>query len=41
MVVEHPEWMQIVTANRARTGMTPEREAALLAAWADQPPAAR
>jgi 2'-hydroxyisoflavone reductase len=38
---EHPEWMQIVTANRARTGMTPEREAALLAAWADQPPADR
>jgi nucleoside-diphosphate-sugar epimerase len=38
---EHPEWTQIVTANRSRTGMEPEREAALLAAWADQPPAAR
>jgi 2'-hydroxyisoflavone reductase len=38
---EHPDWAQIVTANRARTGMTAEREAALHAAWADQPPAAR
>ena len=35
-----PDWTQVVTANRSRVGMDPEREAALLAAWADQPPAA-
>jgi 2'-hydroxyisoflavone reductase len=40
-LTEHPDWTQLVTANRARTGMQPEREAALHAAWADQPPAAR
>ena len=38
---DHPEWTQAVNANRSRVGMEPEREAALLAAWADQPPAAR
>jgi nucleoside-diphosphate-sugar epimerase len=37
---EHPGWEQTVRANRSRVGMAPEREAALLAAWADQPPAA-
>jgi 2'-hydroxyisoflavone reductase len=37
---DNPEWTQVVTANRARTGMDPVREAAVLAAWADQPPAA-
>jgi hypothetical protein len=30
-----------VAANRTRVGMEPGREAELLAAWADQPPAAR
>jgi 2'-hydroxyisoflavone reductase len=40
-LTEHPEWKQVVTGNRALTGMAPEREAALHAAWADQPPAAR
>ncbi|MFZ0129133.1 MAG: NAD-dependent epimerase/dehydratase family protein [Candidatus Dormiibacterota bacterium] len=38
---EHPGWEQTVRANRSRVGIAPEREAALLAAWADQPPAAR
>ena len=37
---DNPGWSPIVTANRSRVGMDPEREAALLAAWADQPPAA-
>jgi 2'-hydroxyisoflavone reductase len=37
---DHPGWEQAVRANRSRVGMAPEREAALLAAWADQPPAA-
>jgi 2'-hydroxyisoflavone reductase len=36
---EHPDWQQVVSANRSRVGMTPEREAALLAAWKNQPPA--
>jgi nucleoside-diphosphate-sugar epimerase len=36
---EHPEWTHFVSANRTRVGLAPEREAALLAAWADQPPA--
>jgi 2'-hydroxyisoflavone reductase len=40
-LTHHPEWTQVVNANRARVGMEPEREAALLAAWAGQPPAAR
>jgi 2'-hydroxyisoflavone reductase len=35
-----PDWTPVVSANRSRVGMDPEREAALLAAWADQPPAA-
>ncbi|MFI5285483.1 MAG: NAD-dependent epimerase/dehydratase family protein [Candidatus Dormibacteria bacterium] len=39
-LLEHPGWEQTVRANRSRVGMDPEREAALLAAWADQPPAA-
>jgi 2'-hydroxyisoflavone reductase len=38
---ENPDWAQVVTANRAAVGLDPQREAALLAAWADQPPAAR
>jgi 2'-hydroxyisoflavone reductase len=38
---DNPDWTQILTANRSRVGLTPERETALLAAWADQPPAAR
>ena len=37
---DNPEWTQVVRANRSRVGMDAEREAALLAAWADQPPAA-
>jgi 2'-hydroxyisoflavone reductase len=37
---DNPEWTQIVTGNRVRVGLAPEREAALLAAWANQPPAA-
>ena len=36
-----PAWTPVVSANRPRVGMAPEREAALLAAWADQSPAAR
>jgi 2'-hydroxyisoflavone reductase len=40
-LTDHPEWTQVVNANRARVGMAPEREAVLLAAWAGQPPAAR
>ena len=36
---EHPDWQQVVSANRSRVGMTPEREAALLAVWKNQPPA--
>jgi hypothetical protein len=36
---EHPDWQQVVSANRSRVGMTPEREAALLSAWKNQPPA--
>jgi 2'-hydroxyisoflavone reductase len=37
---ENPDWTQIVTGNRARVGLDPGREEELLAAWADQPPAA-
>ena len=37
---EHPDWTQLVNPRRNQVGMDPEREAALLAAWADQPPAA-
>ena len=40
VAARHPGWTQVVRANRSRVGMAPEREAALLAAWADQPPAA-
>lgn len=36
---DHPGWQQVVSANRSRVGMTPEREAALLATWKNQPPA--
>jgi nucleoside-diphosphate-sugar epimerase len=38
---ENPDWAQVVTPNRAAVGLDPQREAALLAAWTDQPPAAR
>ena len=38
---DHPDWQQVVSPNRARVGMVPEREAALLAAWKAQPPASR
>jgi 2'-hydroxyisoflavone reductase len=38
---ENPGWQQVVTANRSRTGMDPEREQALLAAWKDQSPTSR
>jgi nucleoside-diphosphate-sugar epimerase len=38
---DHPAWTQVVAGNRRRVGMEPGREAELLAAWADQPPAAR
>jgi 2'-hydroxyisoflavone reductase len=37
----HPEWVQVVAANRTRVGMEPEREAELLAAWSAQAPASR
>jgi 2'-hydroxyisoflavone reductase len=37
---EHPDWTQLVTPNRTKVGMEPAREAELLAAWANQPPAA-
>ena len=37
----NPEWTQVVTPNRTRVGMEPEREGGLLAAWADQSPASR
>jgi 2'-hydroxyisoflavone reductase len=37
---DNPEWAQVVTGNRVRVGLAPERETALLAAWANQPPAA-
>jgi hypothetical protein len=37
---EHPDWTQILTGNRPRSGLDPGREAALVAEWADQPPAA-
>jgi 2'-hydroxyisoflavone reductase len=37
---DNPEWSQVVTANRTRVGLAPERETALLAAWANQSPAA-
>ena len=37
---DNPEWSQVVTANRTRVGLAPEREAALLAAWTRQSPAA-
>jgi 2'-hydroxyisoflavone reductase len=36
----NPDWTQVVGANRTRVGIDHEREAALLAAWAAQPPAA-
>jgi 2'-hydroxyisoflavone reductase len=36
----NPDWTQVVNANRARVGMDPEREAALLAEWSGQSPAA-
>jgi 2'-hydroxyisoflavone reductase len=38
---DNPGWTQVVNPNRSRVGMDPKREAELLAAWADQPPAAR
>ncbi len=38
---DDPDWQQVVSANRSRVGMTTEREAALLAAWKNQPPASR
>jgi 2'-hydroxyisoflavone reductase len=38
---DNPGWSQTVAANRPRVGMEPDREAELLAAWADQPPASR
>lgn len=38
---DHPGWTQLIAANRTRVGMDPQREAELLAAWADQPPASR
>jgi nucleoside-diphosphate-sugar epimerase len=38
---DNPDWTQVVHANRPRVGMAPERESALLAEWAAQPPAAR
>ncbi len=37
---DNPDWAQVVNANRSRVGMDPEREVGLLAAWANQPPAA-
>jgi 2'-hydroxyisoflavone reductase len=37
---DNPDWAQVVKENRSRVGMEPVREAALLAAWANQPPAA-
>ncbi len=37
----NPDWTQVVSANRSAVGIDPEREAALLAEWAGQPPAAR
>ena len=37
---DDPEWSQVVAANRTRVGLAPERETALLAAWANQSPAA-
>ena len=37
---DNPEWTQVVTGNRTSVGMEPGREAELLAAWADQSPAA-
>ncbi|MFZ0178601.1 MAG: NAD-dependent epimerase/dehydratase family protein [Candidatus Dormiibacterota bacterium] len=37
---DNPDWSPLLSANRSGVGMNPEREAALLAAWADQPPAA-
>jgi 2'-hydroxyisoflavone reductase len=37
---DNPEWSQVVAANRTRVGLAPERETALLAAWANQSPAA-
>ncbi|MHB8489888.1 MAG: NAD-dependent epimerase/dehydratase family protein [Candidatus Dormibacteria bacterium] len=38
---DNPDWTPVVSANRSRVGMDPDREAALLAEWAGQPPAAR
>lgn len=38
---DHPGWTQVAAANRTRVGMEPQREAELLAAWRDQPPASR
>ncbi len=37
---DNPEWQQVVTGNRARVGLAPERETELLAAWTGQSPAA-
>ncbi len=37
----HPEWQQVVRANRQPTGLDAAKEAALLAAWAGQSPASR
>jgi nucleoside-diphosphate-sugar epimerase len=37
---DNPEWQQVVTGNRSRVGLAPERETELLAAWAGQSPAA-
>jgi nucleoside-diphosphate-sugar epimerase len=38
---DRPDWAPLVAPNRGRVGMEPSREADLLAAWADQSPAAR
>ena len=37
---ENPDWTQVLTGNRPRSGLDPGREAELLAAWANQSPAA-
>ena len=37
---ENPDWSPLASANRSGVGMNRERETALLADWADQPPAA-
>jgi nucleoside-diphosphate-sugar epimerase len=38
---DNPGWQQLVAPNRSRSGLDPERELALLAAWKDQSPASR